>query len=770
MDEVMKRRISLVVLVTGISGIVAQVVLLRDLMVTFLGNELSIGIVLANWLLLEAIGSFFLGRKIERFRNRVEAFIIIQLIFCISFPVAVHLVKMMKPMVGIGYGEGVGFFPMLLSSFAVLLPVCLPHGASFGFACKIYSSGSKEDASAVGSVYVLELAGAIIGGVALTYLLIPNFLSIQIALGVSLTNLLACTWLWCFIYMRKPRVWVTAVTGLILGACMFIGAWVLFSPGAEQIHRQGVKRQWGAQKVIFYENSIYGNVAATRREGQYTFYSDGVPIITSPTPDIARVEEFAHFPLLLHPEPQRVLVISGGAGGLIAEILKHPTVNRVDYTELDPLILKTVDRFPTSLTENELHDERVRIEYEDGRLYLKKQRLSTYDLIFVGVSAPLDLQNNRMFTREFFSLAKDKLKPEGILAICLPGSLNYLSVELKKLNMCILSTLKKVYPYVKVVPGQLNLYCASCDEQVIRASPSVLIKRLKSRNISARTVNPFFLKYRFDRKWLDWFRNAIEDVRVKLNTDFAPHGLFYGLAFWNALFSPYMQNVFKWMEGLRIEYLLVPLVLLTIVLLLIGRKVSGRFSNLSVFLAITTTGFAGMMFELVLIFAFQVVYGYVYYWIGLLITAFMAGSAVGGFKISSCLNRIASGRKILMKFEAAFIIFSFVLPVIFLNRRFLPVEQFFVKPLFLFLSFIPGLLVGLEFPLGNRICLRNHAVLGYTAGLLYAGDLMGGWFAGVLGAVVLLPVFGLAGACMVVAVLKIMSLVILAGGRQPAYS
>jgi len=134
-------------------------------------------------------------------------------------------------------------------------------------------------------------------------------------------------------------------------------AYALLPRTSNAIHQSSIRSQWKNLNVIHNENSIYGNITVTKRGEQYTFYSDGIPSITTPIPDIASIEDFVHFPMLFHEKPESVLILSGGAGGMIHEILKYP-VKRIDYVELDPLLLKLVQKFSTPLTQSELSNNK----------------------------------------------------------------------------------------------------------------------------------------------------------------------------------------------------------------------------------------------------------------------------------------------------------------------------------------------------------------------------------------------------------------------------
>ena len=757
----MKKNLIFALLVMGFSGIIAQILLLRELLITFYGNELSIGIILANWLILEAFGCLFLGKMAERFKRPLQGFVGLQIIFSLSLPLAIYLTRILKEVIGVAAGEGLGLISILYSSFLILLPVSISHGALFTFGCKIYSLYSKQDATSIGRVYIYETLGTIVGGIAFNYLLIPYFHSFQIALGVALINLIICVFLlapfWRDVQMLSPKI-LTIVSLIFL----LLTGLLTFSKGADKIHWLSIRRQWKNQDVLHYQNSIYGNVVVTKRGEQYTFFSDGIPIITTPTPDITFVEEFVHLPMLAHPWPEKVLILSGGTGGVIGEVLKHPSVERIDYAELDPLILKIVKSFPTHLTESELNNPKVNIEYIDGRIFIKKSSYK-YDLVLLGLSNPSDLQVNRLFTKEFFSLVKERLKEEGILVISLPGSLTYLSEELKNLNACIINTLKSVFPHLQIIPGDgTNLFLASTSKEVSLINHLQLSQRLKERKLEVNLLTPAHIEYKLHSRWLNWFLKSLEGGTERINQDFRPLGVFFSLTYWNALFSPHMKGLFRWFERVNLLFLFILFFIITLVFLVVRAKIK-RLYKISIPLCITTTGFAGMIFDLALIFTFQALYGYVFHWIGLLVTAFMVGVAVGAIAMTSLLSRIKEDLAFFIKIELAIVLFSGILPVIFLlfhpylDR---PIVFFLLQIVFLVLSCLSGLLVGAQFPLANKIYLGSSPNLSRTAGLLYSADLLGGWVSGIFGGVVLLPVLGLLGSCIVVVMLKLSSLII----------
>jgi spermidine synthase len=544
----------------------------------------------------------------------------------------------------------------------------------------------------------------------------------------------------------------------------FIFGYCLFPQTSKTIDQSSVRSQWRDLNVIHNENSNYGNITVTKSGEQFTFFVNGVPTITTPVPDLASIEDFVHFPMLFHGKPESLLILSGGAGGMIHEILKYP-VRRVDYVELDPLLLKLIQKFSTPLTERELSDPRVSIHYADDRFFVTRTQ-DRFDLIFIGLPSPQELQTNRLFSSEFFSIAKAKMNPEGIIVLTLPGSLTYISPELRDLNRCISETLKTAFRSVRIIPGDTNLYLASDSSELETIEPADILKRFEARQIKTNLINKGYLEFRLHERWLKWFSEQTGRKDVQINSDFRPIGVFFSLSYWNALFSPSLTALFKWFEGFSLQISISFMILLTLLMSLVFVKrpsVSGQAVSYTIF----TTGLAGMIFNLAIIFTFQTFFGSLYYQIGLLIAIFMLGVAVSSFYVTRYLDKIEKDSHLLLKIEIRMIIFSFVFPFVFsipsqhLEKTIISI---LVYPVFLIMSFVSGAFIGLQFPLASKIYLAlpgKKTTLGQTAGLLYGADLLGGFLGGLGGGILLLPILGLRGSCFLMGLIKMSSLVLL---------
>ncbi len=771
----MKGILSFGFLLMGFSFTVAQGLLIRELLVAFFGNELVIGLVLGNWLILEAIGSGVLGRLADRWRGNASSFAALQVLFAFFLPLCLYAAYTSRSIAGAIPGEGVGLFPIFYTSFLILLPLALADGAMFTFGCRAYACLTGAEAPAIGWVYVYEALGAIIGGVVFTYLFIPFLYSLQIVLLLSGLNLLSAALLLALSDSSAINPLPRSL-GLVIATVLLVtNLSLLFSPSAAIAQRWMVSHQWPGYHLVYSENSVYGNVAVVQREGQYTFYANGIPILTTPVPDVVLSEEMVHLPMLFVPQSRRALVLSGGLGGILHELAKYPW-KQIDYAELDPLLIEAVETFPTPLTRAELSDSRVSVEQVDGRLLVRKKQgeLATHqgeghDLVIVNLPYPSTLQLNRFYTLEFFRMIRRLLSEEGVVVIGCPGTLTYMSTELHDLNAMVYNTLQEAYPYVRPIPGDTTLWLASLSDALSTTPVDSLVQRWERRTLETQLVSASHIRLKLDQRRLDWFWTSLarEEAREKarVNRDLQPVGLFYGLSFWNALFSPDMARMFAIAGRLKLGTLGLP-ILVGAVLFLVAIKLTGRGSSAVVPTVIVTTGFTGMAADLILVFAFQTLYGYVYQWIGLLISAFMAGLSLGGLLMTRRLGSIKWEKSSLLRLELALVLYwvllSIALKVLYSSQEVTLPTFSSIRWLLLVLNAVAGFLVGSQFPLANRMWLRGREAARGGFGLLYACDLVGAFLGSMLVSVLLIPVLGILETCLLIALLKSASLLLVA--------
>jgi len=124
-------------------------------------------------------------------------------------------------------------------------------------------------------------------------------------------------------------------------------------------------------------------------------------------------EMIAHVPALLHPNPESVLVIGGGDGGTVRELLKHDTIRHIDVVEIDKEVVTSCRKYFPYLAAS-LDDKRVVLHCKDGVEFVRRSRSSRYSLVIVDSSDPIGPAEG-LFTREFYEACRAILDENGIV-------------------------------------------------------------------------------------------------------------------------------------------------------------------------------------------------------------------------------------------------------------------------------------------------------------------------------------------------------------------
>ncbi len=177
-------------------------------------------------------------------------------------------------------------------------------------------------------------------------------------------------------------------------------------PGWEQrfrIRRELARVRSDFQEILVFDSETHGRVLLL----------DGVIQITE-RDEFAYQEMLAHVPLLIHPEPKRVLVIGGGDGGVLRRVLQHSNIARVVMVEIDGEVIRLSKEFLPDIAGNAWHDPRAEIVVGDGIAYVRDAAPESVDVIIVDSTDPVGV-GEALFTDAFYQDCARVLTPHGLI-------------------------------------------------------------------------------------------------------------------------------------------------------------------------------------------------------------------------------------------------------------------------------------------------------------------------------------------------------------------
>jgi spermidine synthase len=388
-----------------------------------------------------------------------------------------------------------------------------------------------------------------------------------------------------------------------------------------------------------------------------------------------------------------------------------------------------------------LTDRRLRIHLREGRLFLRTTG-TRYDMILMNLPVASTLSLNRYYTVEFFGLARARLRDGGILALRLPGSDTLLSDELRRLNARIYASLKVIFPHVRIFIGDQNVFIASGDAAVTSLGADALIQRWRSRGVRTALMHERYIRYKTDaRRFRQIEQEIMADGNVAVNSDSNPKGAIDGMLLLSSVASPTMGRVLETVHRIPVGYYLGAAIALILGAAAIQVR---RRGELFLLYAVASTGFASMLLSILLVFSFQIYFGHVYHYIGLLTSLFMLGSGSGAWwamkRRPIPLLGVELGMTTLT--VAAYLFVS------------LGPEAEYARWMIAALMTAAGVLTGVQYPVAVDLADRSYRRVTATAGRLYAVDLCGAVLGAVLTAVVLIPGLGLRDTVLLAGVMK----------------
>lgn len=302
----------------------------------------------------------------------------------------------------------------------VVLPSASLWGASFPLALAALAKRNEDTGRLAGRVYAANTFGAIIGSLAFSLVVVPNFgtqhaeQALLVLSGIS--ALLAFSTI-----LSTARVAATGsliVTGFML---LILGTNVPAIPGLLVAYGRYMVTWLNRVQIEYVGEGMNSSVAISKLgdNGAVQFHVSGKVEASSLPQDMKLQRMLGHLPALVHPNPKSVLIVGFGAGVTSGSFVPYPSINRIVICELEPLIPEKISTYFTNENNNVKNDKRTEIFYDDARSFIITTK-EKFDIITSDPIHPWVKGAASLYTKEYFEAVRDHLNPGGVVTQWVP--------------------------------------------------------------------------------------------------------------------------------------------------------------------------------------------------------------------------------------------------------------------------------------------------------------------------------------------------------------
>ncbi len=380
---------------TGLAGIVAEYTMAT--LASYLLGDAVLNWTLIISLMLFAMG---LGSRLSRALRGplLDAFVAVELALSLLVAVSVPLAYLLSV-----YIEATG-----LVIYSLAFAIGLLIGVELPLVTRL--NQQFEDLRLnIGSVMEKDYYGALLGGVLFAVIGLPHLGLTYTPVALGTVNFVVAAYLFGRYRgaFARPR-WVAA-------GCLAVAAGLIaIAALAQPIVRYGEQQKY-RDRVVYEEQTRFQRIVITRWKDHHWLYLDGHQQFSSFDQELYH-EPLVHPAMALAACRRRVLIVGGGDGLALREVLKHRGVAAITVVELDPAMTRLATTHPVlrRLNGGAFEDPRVEVVHRDGYGYLLDSR-EIFDVVIVDLPDPRAVSLARLYSRPFYELASRHLGPGGVL-------------------------------------------------------------------------------------------------------------------------------------------------------------------------------------------------------------------------------------------------------------------------------------------------------------------------------------------------------------------
>ncbi len=382
---------------TGFSGVVAEYIL-STLATYFLGDSIFQWIMVVSLMLF----SMGLGSRISKHfdTHLLKLFLFVEFTLSVLVSFAPLLVYTAS-----AYTQALG---VLIYTLAIAIGLLI--GMEIPLVIRI-NNDYEQLRFNISNILENDYYGSLLGGVFFAFIGLPIFGLVYTPFILGFVNfsvsILVLIFLWKLL-QTKERYSLTIV-GSTIFILLIVGIFI-----TNPIITYGEQQKY-ADKVIFAKQTKYQRIVMTQWKNDYWLYLNGNEQLCS-RDELMYHEPLVHPAMSLHPHPVQVLVLGGGDGCAVREILKYESVSAITVVDLDPEMTKLGQQNPVlvHLNKNALNNSKVEIINTDAYNYLQTNE-KYYDVIIVDLPDPRSVELGRLYSYEFYKLCGRHLRPNGVL-------------------------------------------------------------------------------------------------------------------------------------------------------------------------------------------------------------------------------------------------------------------------------------------------------------------------------------------------------------------
>ncbi|SKB48336.1 spermidine synthase [Lachnospiraceae bacterium] len=353
-------------------------------------------------------------------------------------------------------------------------------GAEIPVLTRIIEADEQNLKMTLSSIFSFDYLGGLIGSVAFPLLLLPKLGYFATSFLCGLLNII-CAAIILFRFsdrIEHEKIYKVITGGLII--LMISG--MVFADNISGAIEGGLYRD----RIILIEQTPYQKIVMTRHKDDTRLYIDGNCQFS--TADEYRYHEaLVHVPMSRVQNRENVLILGGGDGMAVREVLKYQDVKSIDLVDLDQEMIRicSTDEKITSINQKSLLNEKLHAHVEDAYEYLENNK-QLYDLIIVDLPDPNSESLNKLYSNVFYRLCKSALAEKGVMVVQ-STSPYYAKDAFWCINKTIASEGLKVKPYHLEVPafGDWGFNMASRQELDGDYSVDVETKYLTDENMAS---------------------------------------------------------------------------------------------------------------------------------------------------------------------------------------------------------------------------------------------------------------------------------------------